>query len=402
MPAAPAAPSAPRRRPIPALLTLGFRPFFLGAAIWAALAMALWIAALSGAPVLPSRFPPATWHAHEFLFGYLGAVIAGFLLTAVPNWVRRPPLTGWPLAGLVGAWLAGRLAIAASADLPLWLIVTASLALPMALAATLAREIVAARNWRNLIVLAALAAFGAGDAVFLCEDARGTYAAQGAGLRIGLSAAMMLVAIIGGRIVPIFTRNWLARREPGAMPSTPAPRFDAASLAALAVALVGWIVAPESVATALLLFVAAGLHLIRLGYWAGYRTAPEPLLWILHLGYLLLPLGALAVGAQILAPDLIAEPAARHLWLAGVIGVMTLAVMTRATLGHTGRPLHAGAGTVVIFLAVLVSVLARVAAGIWFDAAQRLYEISGGLWIVGFAGFAILYAPLLTRPRRDS
>lgn len=394
-----AAPSSPRPVPMPALLTLGFRPFFLGAAIWAALAMALWIAALSGAPALATRFPPAVWHAHEFLFGYLGAVIAGFLLTAVPNWVRRPPLTGWRLAGLVACWLAGRVAVGASGHLPVWLVVVASLALPVALAVAIGHEIVAARNWRNLIVLAALAAFGAGDALFLWEDAAGTYAAQGAGLRTGLSAAMMLVAIIGGRIIPNFTRNWLLRRGPGAMPATPAPRFETLALAILAAALAAWITAPEATATALLLFVAAAVHLARLAWWAGYRTLPEPLLWILHLGYLLLPLGALAIGAQILAPDLIAEPAARHFWLAGVIGVMTLAVMTRATLGHTGQPLHAGAGTVAIYLAVLASVLARVGAGIWQDAAQRFYEVSGGLWIAGFAGFVILYAPLLVRPR---
>lgn len=388
--------------PMPALLTLGFRPFFLGAGLWASVAMALWVAALAGAPVLHTHFAPAAWHVHEFLFGYLGAVIAGFLLTAVPNWVRRPPLTGWPLAGLLLCWLAGRLAVAVSAALPLWLVALAALALPVALAVAVGREILAGRNWRNLIVLAALALFAAGDAAFLWEDARGGYAPQGMGLRVGLSAGIMLVAIIGGRIVPAFTRNWLLHRPPGRLPAPPMRRFDEVTLAGLALALLAWIAAPEAALTALLLIAAGGLHLARLARWAGDRTGAEPLLWILHLGYLLLPLGALLIGAQILWPDLMTEAAARHLWLAGVIGVMTLAVMTRATLGHTGQRLHAGPGTVALYLAVLASALARVAAGVWLDQADRLYQLSGGLWIAGFAGFVALYAPLLARHQRPA
>ena len=394
--------ATPRPAPMPALLTLGFRPFFLCAAIWAALAMALWIAALAGAPVLATHFAPADWHAHEFLFGYLGAVIAGFLLTAVPNWVRRPPLAGWPLAALVLCWLAGRVAVALSAVLPAWLVAAASLALPVALAGTIGLEIVRAGNRRNLIVLAALALFGAGDAVFLWEDAGGAYAAQGYGMRIGLAGAVMLVAIIGGRIVPAFTRNWLQHRGPGALPAPPMGRFDMVALAGLAVALAGWIAAPHAPAAALLLALAGVLHLARLCRWAGHRTGAEPLLWVLHLGYLLLPLGALVIGGQILFPALIAEAAARHLWLAGVIGVMTLAVMTRATLGHSGRVLHAGPGTVALYLAVLASVGLRLGAGIWPDAAEVLYRLSGALWIAGFAGFAALYAPLLVQAPRPA
>lgn len=389
-----------RPRSMPALLTMGFRPFFLGAALWAAAAMALWIAALAGAPVLATRFAPAVWHAHEFLFGYVGAVIAGFLLTAVPNWVRRPPLSGWPLAGLVAAWLAGRLAVALSAALPVWLVAAASLALPVALAIAIGAEIVRGRNWRNLIVLVALAVFGLGDAVFLWEDAQGGYAAQGHGLRIGLAGAVMLVAIIGGRIVPAFTRNWLLRQGPGALPAPPMRRFDEVALAVLALALIGWIAAPQALATALLLILAGVLHLVRLARWAGHRTGSEPLLWILHLGYLLLPLGALAIGVQILWPGLIVAAAALHLWLAGVIGVMTLAVMSRATLGHTGQRLHAGPGTVAVYLALLASVLLRVGAGIWTGPADLLYQLAGGLWILAFAGFAVLYAPLLARHPR--
>lgn len=389
-----------RAASMPALLTLGFRPFFLGAALWVVLAMLLWMAALAGAPLLATHFAPAVWHGHEFLFGYVGAVIAGFLLTAVPNWVRSAPISGWRLALLVALWLAGRLAVGVSALLPAWLVAAASLSLPLALAAAIGRDIVAGRNWRNLIVLVALAVFGLGDAVFLWEDAYGAYAAQGYGMRIGLAGAVMMVAIIGGRIVPAFTRNWLLRHGPGALPAPPMRRFDEWALVVLALALLGWIAAPHAVVTALLLLLAGGLHLARLARWAGHRTGSEPLLWILHLGYLLLPLGALAIGAQVLWPDLILEAAALHLWLAGLIGVMTLAMMTRVTLGHTGNRLVAGPGTVAIYLAVLASVLLRVVAGIRVGQADLLYQVAGGLWVLGFAGYAVLYGSLLTRHRR--
>ncbi|HWL58539.1 MAG TPA: NnrS family protein [Paracoccus sp. (in: a-proteobacteria)] len=136
----------------PALLTYGFRPFFLGASLWAAGAMVLWILMLSGAVELPTRFDPVTWHAHEFLFGYLGAVVAGFLLTAVPNWTGRLPVVGWPLACLCLLWLIGRAAVAVSMHLPVWLVALADLSLSLALIGFLTREIVSGRNWRNLIV----------------------------------------------------------------------------------------------------------------------------------------------------------------------------------------------------------------------------------------------------------
>ena len=140
----------------PAILTFGFRPFFFGAAVWALLAMALWVPMLSGHLMLPTAFDPVSWHAHEFLFGYLGAVVAGFLLTAVPNWTGRLPIVGWWLGMLAGLWLVGRVVVAVSAGLPDVLVAVADLAFPVVFAALIAREIVAGKNWRNLIVLAML------------------------------------------------------------------------------------------------------------------------------------------------------------------------------------------------------------------------------------------------------
>ena len=199
----------------PAILAYGFRPFFLGAAVWAALAMMLWLPMLSGGPGLPTAFDPVSWHAHAFLFGYLGAVVAGFLLTAVPNWTGRLPIVGWPLGGLAVLWLAGRAAVAVSGGLPASMVAAVDLAFPLVLASVIGREIVAGRNWRNLIVLALLAVFIAGNALFHWEAARGDLAAQGYGLRLGLGAGVMMIAVIGGRVVPSFTRNWLVKRGGG-------------------------------------------------------------------------------------------------------------------------------------------------------------------------------------------
>jgi uncharacterized protein involved in response to NO len=382
----------------PTLLTYGFRPFFLGAAVWAALAMALWVPMLSGLVVLPTAFDPVSWHAHEFLFGYLGAVVAGFLLTAVPNWTGRVPITGWSLGALAALWFAGRVAVALSGGLPPVGVAVVDLAFPVALAAAIGREIVAGRNWRNLIVLGMLGVLALGNLLFHWEAARGAYAAQGYGFRLALGAGLMMIAVIGGRIVPSFTRNWLVRRGPGRLPVPPMQQFDAAALLVLLVALLLWVALPHDLFTGAALILAGALHLARLGRWAGHRTMAEPLVAVLHFGYAFLPLGALAIGAEIVAPGLFGAAAAQHLWMGGAIGLMSLAVMTRATLGHTGQPLAAGPGTVAVYACLVGAVLARVGAGLWPGAAAGLHAAAGLLWIAAFGGFAAIYGPLLLRP----
>jgi uncharacterized protein involved in response to NO len=381
----------------PAILTYGFRPFFFGAGVWAALAMVLWVPMLSGDLTLPTVFDPVSWHAHEFLFGYLGAVIAGFLLTAVPNWTGRLPIVGWPLGGLFALWLIGRAAVAVSLYLPPLGVALADLASPLALAAVIGREIVAGKNWRNLIVLAMLVVLTFGNAVFHWEAARGGNAAGGYGLRIGLGAVIMMIAVIGGRIVPSFTRNWLAKRAAGRLPVSPMQRFDKGTLLVLLLGLLAWVALPNHPATGVLLLLAGGLHLVRLARWAGERTLAEPLVAVLHLGYAFLPLGAVAIAAEILLPGPFGMASAQHLWMGGAAGLMTLAVMTRATLGHTGQTLTVGPGTVVIYAALVGAVLARLGAGIWPDQAHLLHMVAGAGWIAAFGGFAVFYGPLLLR-----
>lgn len=379
----------------PAVLSFGFRPFFLAGAIWATLAMALWVAMLAGRDVLPTAFDPVSWHAHEMLFGYLGAVMAGFLLTAVPNWTGSLPVTGWPLLGLVALWALGRVAVAVSALLPWPLVALADLALPLALALFLAREIIAGRNWRNLPVLALLIGWTAANAAFHVDAAQGGFPARGIGLRAGLAAAILLISLIGGRVVPSFTRNWLAQRRAARLP-VPFGRADAAILALTLVALTVWVVLPEQAVTAVLCGLAGLGHLWRLARWQGGRTGAEALVWVLHAGYAFVPIGFLAVAAGAVLPGL--APAAQHLWMAGAVGLMTLAIMTRASLGHAGRPLHATRPIAVLYLALILSVAARFAAGA-LPGQDWLLHLAAGAWILAFGGFAAIYWPILTQPK---
>lgn len=376
----------------PALFGFGFRPFFLFGALWAAVAMFLWIMALSGALDLPTRFDPVSWHAHEFLFGYLGAVLAGFLLTAVPNWTGRLPLVGWPLAAMFALWGAGRAAVLVSALLPPGIAAVIDLAFPLVLGATILREIVAGRNWRNLMVLGLLAVFTLANAIFHLEAARGEYAAQGMGLRLGLATAIMMIGVIGGRIIPSFTRNWLAREGLDARPTPPMQRFDKAVLLASIAALLLWVFLPFDTITAAALLALGLLHLVRLSRWQGHQTGAEPLVWVLHLSYAFIPLGAVGLGIAGLTGGG-GSAAAQHLWMAGAIGSMTLAVMTRATLGHTGHPLLADRATLAIYLSLFGAVAARLGA----ELLPMLTHVSGLLWLFAFGGFALVYGPLLLR-----
>jgi uncharacterized protein involved in response to NO len=380
----------------PALLSYGFRPLFLGAALWATLPMALWIAVLTGRVDLHTRFAPVDWHAHALLYGYLPAVIAGFLLTAVPNWTGRLPIVGWPLLGLVLVWLAGRAATSLSALLPAGFAAPVDLAFLTLLAAVIGREIAAGRNWRNLPILAALALLWTGNLIFHLDSADGD-AAQGPGARIGIAVAVFLILLIGGRIVPSFTRNWLARCPAGPLPVPPG-RFDLAALLVAGLALAVWCTAPGARASGLACLAAGILHLLRLARWAGWRTLAEPLVAILHVGYAFAALGFLAVAIAILVSAAVAPGAALHGWTTGAAGVMTLAVMTRASLGHTGQPLAATPATLAIYAAAVAAAVLRLIDG-FVPGLPHLLTLAGLAWILAFGGFALAYGGLLIRPR---
>jgi uncharacterized protein involved in response to NO len=375
----------------PALFSYGFRPFFLGGAMWSALAVVLWIPQYRGDLSLWTGFAPLDWHVHEMLFGYVAAVVAGFLLTAIPNWTGRMPICGAPLAALWGLWLAGRVAVLFSAQIGLPAAALVDVSFLAALAAAAAREIIAGRQWRNLRVLAIIGVLIAGNIVFHLEIMWSGSADYGT--RLGIAAAVLLITLIGGRIVPSFTRNWLARNRGGRLPA-PFSGYDAVTLATSALSLALWIALPASNVAGVALVAAALLQAVRLARWAGDRTLADRLVLVLHLAYGFVPIGFALIGASILS-EAVPRGAGLHAWTAGAIGLMTLAVMTRASLGHTGQALVASAGTQAIYALAGGAALMRIAAT--FAGSITLTYLASLAWVAAFAGFAILYGPLLAR-----
>jgi uncharacterized protein involved in response to NO len=380
----------------PALFSYGVRAFFLGGAVWAALAILLWLPQYDSALSLPTAFGPIGWHVHEMLYGYVAAVMAGFLLTAVPNWTGQLPINGTPLAALATLWLAGRVAVFFSAEVGAIAAAVIDVTFLVVLAATMLREIIAGKNWRNARVIGVLGVFIAGNIVFHAEAIlRGS---ADYGVRIGIAAVISLIMLVGGRIVPSFTHNWIKRENPGRLPQ-PFSRFDAASLAVAGLALVAWVAAPGHAATGAVLIAGSILQAVRLARWAGDRTVADRLVLVLHVGFAFVPAGFILVGAAILWPAQVPVSAGIHAWTAGAIGIMTLAVMTRATLGHTGHALQAGAATHVIYACALVAALARIIAA--FVPSLVLLHLAGLAWTAAFGGFALVYGPLLTQTRQS-
>jgi uncharacterized protein involved in response to NO len=239
--------------------------------------------------------------------------------------------------------------------------------------------------------------FLAGNVLFHIED----YATGKAefSTRLGTAAAIALISLIGGRVVPSFTRNWLARENPGRLP-VPFGRFDQAVVAVSVLAMVSWVASPAWIGTAAVMLLAAAAQTIRLARWAGDRTWRDRLVLILHIGYAFVPLGFAMLAANVLAPQVVSISAGIHAWTVGAVGTMTLAIMTRASLGHTGHALAAGPLTHGIYATVVIAAVLRVAAAVLPDAMTLLLCASGAAWIAAFWMFAAGYGPLLMQPRR--
>ncbi|GGC17786.1 short-chain dehydrogenase [Marivita lacus] len=374
----------------PALFSYGFRPLFLAAGLFAVLIVPLWMAVWSGQVALGGPFSPTDWHIHEMLFSYTSAVIAGSLFTAIPNWTGRMPTRGWPLMVLAFLWLAGRFAVAGAGGLGPVAVMLVDGAFMAAIGVMITTEIVAGRNWSNLKVVVPVLLYLAADITFHLEAM--SQGSADVGRRMGFAMVAMLVLLIGGRIIPSFTRNWLVKRgpEPGPLP-VPFDRFDAASLTFTLVMLLTWVALPESRLAGWGLLLAAAVQFLRLMRWRGWRVGSSPLLLMLHLAFAFLPLGLFAVGLASLG--ILPVATGLHLLGIGGFGGMTLAVMMRASLGHTGRPLEAGRALTLAFACVALAALMRVAVptafGLWIAAA---------LWTVGFGLFAWRFVPILSLP----
>jgi len=382
-----------RRYAGPAILSFGFRPFFLFSALWAALAVPIWIVSAAFGDGMVGAADGRAWHIHEMLFGYLGGVIAGFLLTAVPNWTGRLPVTGAGLAGLFLLWLAGRAAGFAPASLAVPAAVV-DCAFLIVFAAVVWREVLAAGNRRNLPICLMVTALAAANVAF---HLRGLIPAIVPGAeRAAVAVIIGMVVLIGGRVIPSFTLNWTRAQGLAAGPA-PFGGFDKAVLALTGVALAAWVAAPHAPVAGAVMVVAGAASAVRLWRWRGWLVRRESLLWILHVGYAWVAVGLVLLGLSALAPAAVPFTAGVHALTAGAMGVMTLAMMTRAARGHTGRPRVADRSTTLVYVAVLAAAVVRVCAPFHPEGAPVLLGVSAALWSIAFFGFAVAYGPMLLR-----
>ena len=379
---------AKRRSALP-ILQNAFRPFFLGGAIWAAAMVPLWAAEYFGWSSIAHGM---TGHAHEMLYGFLAAIICGFALTAIPNWTGRSPVSGGGLAALFALWGVGRISYLVFAGIWAELV---DLAFLIVLALVVIREIATGKNWRNLPVAVLITLFAISHIVFHQPEM------NAAAIRATFGVAAVLIALIGGRIVPSFTHNWLAANSHPAANRMVSPMkiVDMLVIALTAAALLGWVVLPFHPFVGVLLVLAGLGQLYRLARWQGLATFREPLVWSLHAGFYWLFAALVLIGGAIVWPQAIPPAAGLHAMAAGLIGSMTLAVMTRASLGHTGRPRSASALTTTVFGLVHAGAVLRVAAA--FNANDPASLIAAAsLWSGAFALFAIGFTPMLLGAKR--
>ncbi len=380
----------------PAVFSYGFRPFFLGAALFAGVAVPVWILVLAGVGESTFLYPARDWHVHEMVFGFLPAVITGFLLTAIPNWTDRPPIRGHELMLLVTLWLAGRLLIAMPWFTPLVSAIV-DVGFLVAVAGLVWREIATTKSWDRAPMGVLVSLLAGTNILFHVLNLSGKETDLPE--RMALAMVMMLLALIGGRVTPNFTGEFLTESGRAEQPAS-FSRYDGLSIALVGFAVLSWIVQPHSMATGWI-FVAAGLaNLGRLARWYGWATWREPLVLILHFGYGWFALSLLILGGSILGVGLPKEDAV-HAFTSGAVGAMTLAVMTRASLGHTGRPRHAGPLTVLIYILVNLGAVLRVFGPMTDLPTNFVLGVAAGSWSGAYLLFAMFYGPFLLRQSLD-
>ena len=380
-----------RKSSAPALFQEGFRPFFLGAALWAALSMVLWLLAVSGRVVLPIAIDPLAWHAHEMIHGFAMAAVAGFLFTAIPNWTGRFPLQGVPLFALAVLWASGRAAMATSAIIGVAAASIIDLTFPLLFIGAVAREIVAGRNWRNAPALVALVLLLLGNGLTHVEFLQ--IAETGAlGNRLGLAVLISLIALVGGRIIPSFTRNRLAKQKDSRLPPA-ADAFDRLALGLAPVGLAGWVADVDSGITGPLLLAAGLANVVRLVRWRGIAVWRDALLFALHLGYAWLTLGLILL--ELASVGFVPDGAALHALGAGAIATMVLTVMSRTIMARRDYGQATRFGLVAMLFAGHLAAVLRVGATALPDAYGPLLAASGIAWMAGFAMFGLVSGPYL-------
>ena len=374
-----------------ALWSLGFRPFYLGASVFASLSILLWTCQYSGH--LPVEFlHGSAWHAHEMLFGYTMAVVAGFLLTAVSNWTGKPTPRHGVLMALTALWVAGRVLVLTPLAVPAAIV---NAAFPLALAVGIGKALVQSRNRRNYFFLAILAFLSIAVLAFHLSHLDVLPWPERASLQSALDMVLFIIAVIAGRVVPMFTNNGV----PGAQATRNSMVERLALVGTLALVGVDLVPAPRLL-VAVIAFVLALVHATRLYLWKPQRTWRVPLVWVLHLAYAWIVVYLVLRGFAELG--VVAPIFPLHALAIGAIGGMTIGMMTRTALGHTGRLLKAGRYEVASFILIAIAALARVFGGMWFPGAYAMtVMLSGACWSVAFALYAIHYWPVLSRVRVD-
>ncbi len=382
----------------PALLEVGFRPFYLLAAGFAAAAVPFWRFGPEDALLAGSYLQGVAWHAHEMVFGFAAAVLTGFLLTAARSWTGLATLAGAPLAALAGLWVGGRVLVATGPGATA--AVVDCLFLPCA-ALAVAVPVIRARNWRNLPVLALLLMLAAANPLFhLAHGGAVRAPALDGALLPALDLFALLVALMAGRVIPAFTANAVAGARPRRHWLVETVCFAALGLLASGWAAAFWL-PMDSGLFAIVAALGAVAHAVRLWLWDPAATRREPLLWALPLSYAWLPV-SLALRALWLAGVDLPAPSPVHALGLGTMGGLMLAMMTRSALGHTGRPLAAGGAETTAFLLLHGGAALRV-FGPWLAPAWGglATDVAAVLWPAAFAVFFVAYWPVLTRPRVD-
>jgi uncharacterized protein involved in response to NO len=375
----------------------GFRPFFLLAAAFAAAILPVWILVLAGVAQPEGQWAPAVWHAHEMVFGFAVAVMAGFLLTAVGNWTQRETLAGAPLLFLAALWMAGRLAVTFGGALPRGLPALIDLAFLPVLTVVLSRPLLATRNSHIFHMPVVLSALFAANLVVHLEGLGVLRAGSGRhACLVAVNLVVFVILAIAGRVFPMFTRN-----ATGVETIRSHRPLDVLTLASMAALVVLDTFAPESLAAKATAGAVGVVALARAWHWRTARVARHPLLWILHAGYAWVPLGLMLRGAAALHPALLPS-IATHALTVGAIGSLTIGMMARVALGHSGRPLVAPPAMTWAFAAMTAAACARVLGPLLFPSAYFLsLVLAGGLWTAAFLVYLVVYAPILWRPRID-
>lgn len=383
----------------PRIFAAGFRPMFLAAGLAGVALIPAWIGAWVFGLPLATAWPPTLWHAHEMLYGFTAAAIAGFLLTAVPSWTGQRGFAGTPLVVLAALWIAGRVLVASSAHFPAALVLAVDVAFVPALIVLVAPPLVRERN-RNTPLLGVLLLLAAGNAAFHAALWRGDPVLAQRLLLPAIDVVLVLVTVIGGRILPAFTANAL-RGTPRAAPPRAWKGSTATAVALMAAIVAVDAVAPGSRLAGALAGAAALVQLARLAQWRGERTLHAPILWVLHLGYAFLPLG-LALKCAALLGGWAFGAFWLHALTIGSMALMVMAVMTRASLGHTGRPLQVRPAVALAYVLLAIAALLRVFGLAWLPLPYvDVLFISAAFWTSAFALFLWNYLPILWGPRAD-